>query len=355
MKWQTLKAVDVARENNLNLIRFVAASAVIFSHSYSAVTGVPGQDPVARLTGIVPGNLAVDVFFLISGYLVTKSLLSRGSVGNFILARLLRVVPALLVCTSLTALVLGPLVTSLPTMEYLRSGKPWNYIFQNVILLSFGTIPTGLPGVFADLPKAGMVNGSLWTLPFEVWMYVSLAALALVGLMKRRTFILLAAGLSAVVYLTDQAVGVFEPGLLKNLCRFITWFYAGAAFLLCRAVLPMSLGIALILAVLALVSVPMGFQSVVLPVAVAYNVFALAFLLKGPILAFNKLGDFSYGLYIYAWPIQQCLVAAIPGIHPLNLFVLAFLMTLVPAVISWFVIEKPALGLKDAVIAPLLD
>ena len=349
----SLQSVDVGRDNNLNLIRFCAAAAVIFSHSYRVLTGEPGQDPVAKLTGLVPANLAVDVFFLISGYLVTKSLFSRGSIGNFILARTLRLIPALLVCTALTAFVLGPIFTDWPLLDYFKSGKPYNYVFQNVILLSFATIPLGLPGVFEHLPEKLVVNGSLWTLPFEAWMYISLAGLGVVGLIRKRGLILIGMLVCLTAYFINELADLTTNGLIDGLLRFCAFFYAGTCFFLYRQKIPISGSIFFVLAVVAAGSFVFGLQTVAVPIALAYGTFAFAFLVKGPILAFNKLGDFSYGLYIYAWPIQQSLIVVYPTLHPATLSLIAFVATLAPAVASWFMIEKPALALKDARVQPI--
>ena len=350
---RTLKSVDVGRDNNLNLIRFVAASAVIFSHSWRLVTGQPGQDPIARLTGIVPGNIAVDIFFIISGYLVTKSLFSRGNVGTFILSRALRIIPALLVCTILTALVLGPFFTTLPVQEYLTKGRPYNYIFQNFILLSFGTIPYELPGVFENLPESAVVNGSLWTLTYEAWMYVTLAVAGILGLIQRRALVLTGTCFCVGLYFVDQVAGLLDAGLVRNALRFMAYFYAGTCLYLYRAVIPISWNLAAIGLTFSMLSFVVGLQAVMVPVAVCYAVFVMSFLLKGAVLKFNKTGDFSYGMYIYAYPIQQGLVALVPGIQPMSLAISAFGLTLIPAVASWFLIEKPALGLKDATVEPL--
>jgi len=164
----TLADYAVGRDNNFNLMRFIAASLVLLSHSY-ALTGV-AQDPLLAVSGMDFGHLAVDIFFVTSGFLVTGSLIKRADVRAFAGARLLRIVPGLLVANVVTVFVIGAIFTSLPLLDYLGKKDLYRFVFDNTILVT-GDLRWTLPGVFADNPIKDAVNGSLWTLPYEVELY----------------------------------------------------------------------------------------------------------------------------------------------------------------------------------------
>jgi len=161
-----------SRDNNFNLIRMVAAFSVLVSHSF-ALTG-SGEDPVKRLIGMVTlGDVAVDLFFVASGFLVTASLLKRQNGVDFVWARFLRIYPAFWVMLLLTLFVLGPLFTTLPLSDYLTQTSIYVRLAKAATV--FIHTASTLPGVFEGNPLPRAVNGSLWTMPYEVRMYAILA------------------------------------------------------------------------------------------------------------------------------------------------------------------------------------
>ncbi|HTL14291.1 MAG TPA: acyltransferase family protein, partial [Thermomonas sp.] len=167
--------------NNFNLMRLVAAWLVIYGHAH-AITGIPGNDGVAWITGFrAAGAVAVDMFFVLSGFLIAASL-ARNSVRGYLASRALRILPALLACVALTTFVLGPLLTTDP--GYWRAPKTWNYLVVNASLL---LSRFQLPGVFGAHPS-DVVNGSLWTLPQEARLYVLLLLAWLAGLLAPRRY-----------------------------------------------------------------------------------------------------------------------------------------------------------------------
>ncbi len=169
-----------SRDNNFNLIRFIAASLVLFSHSFALSIGTGDAEPLRQTIGLTWGVIAVDIFFITSGFLITRSYLSKRSLASFILARLLRIYPALIVAMFFCAFVIGLISTSFSTKEYLASFDTYSFFFKNSTLI-FG-LETRLPGVFSNVPYKGAVNGSLWTLPYEIFMYSLLAiAIGLLG------------------------------------------------------------------------------------------------------------------------------------------------------------------------------
>jgi peptidoglycan/LPS O-acetylase OafA/YrhL len=175
---------------------------VVFSHEYAIVPGL-GSEPLAQLSGgfATFGTLGVDIFFVISGLLVTRSLVDRSAIGFFVASRALRILPALAVVLALSAWVIGPILTDLPLREYLAAGRVWSYVVRN---LTLADSQWGLPGVFARNPVGDAVNGSLWTLQPEVLMYgllLLLGAIAAAGGTRLSRFrgILVGAGMVAAI------------------------------------------------------------------------------------------------------------------------------------------------------------
>jgi len=340
------------RNNNLNLLRFVLASLVIFTHSMG-LTGNGDQEPLYHLTGQSFGSLAVDMFFVVSGFLIAKSWLSRQDLFRFFSARILRIYPGLLVCVLLSVLLLGPIFTSLPLLEYFLHIDTFKFAAENSTLIIKGVYPH-LPGVFVGQGE-GAVNASLWTLPFELKMYALLLLLGLVGFLRRYPVILLVA-CTAVSYGYFIVYG--EPLLLSGaFSRFIFFFFAGSAIYLWRSSLVFSCYISLsclLLFVVAVLFFDKTLAMLVLALITPYITLYLALVPSGKLQLFNRFGDYSYGLYIYGFPLQQVALAltgsALTGGGSLLVssswsvnFAIAWPLTLLCAVLSWHGIESIAL------------
>lgn len=339
------------RDNNLNLIRFLAASAVLVSHSIVLVTGDPDREPLRRLFEMTPGTIAVDVFFVVSGFLVTNSLLKRQSLWEFARARLLRIWPALLVMCALLVFVLGPLCTSLSLSAYLGAAGTWTWLARCATLIA--GVEYELPGVFTHNPYPEAVNGSLWTLPLEVRMYALLALLWLgTGLLFRdrlqrfRTGAVVAALAGTALLLGRHAFGM---GVSHSL-RLAALFFTGSAYCVLAgriALRPWAGPLALLGIVGAGLS---GSNALFLPVYVLllpYAVLWLAYVPRGFVRGFNRFGDYSYGMYIYAFPVQQCAVFLLPSIGIGAMVLVSMAVTLLLAIASWHLIEKTALARKE--------
>jgi peptidoglycan/LPS O-acetylase OafA/YrhL len=170
-----MKLSDFARgrDNNFNIIRIVAAFAVLVSHAFRLAN--LSSEPFETGTGISLGTMAVDIFFITSGFLVTASLVTRVSTLEYLCARALRIFPALLVMVLLTAFGLGLYFTTVPISSYLSSSETYWYILKNSTLIT--GVYYFLPGVFEHNPFKGSVNGSLWSMVHEVRCYIILAIL----------------------------------------------------------------------------------------------------------------------------------------------------------------------------------
>ena len=172
------------RRNNFDALRLIAALSVVFSHSFLIAEGSEANEPFVWLSGnqCILGLVGVFVFFVISGYLVTESWCRSPLPGHFALRRGLRIYPGLMVNVALCALLLGPLVTSLPLGAYFSSPELRDFVVKTVTL---NPGPLALPGVlFADNAVGLHINGSLWTLRYEIMMYLMIVMLGMARLLR---------------------------------------------------------------------------------------------------------------------------------------------------------------------------
>ncbi len=343
----------VGRDNNFNLIRFLAALSVLFGHSVG-VLGLPSSHEFFfDHLGLSLAEMAVDVFFVASGFLVTASLINRGSLIAFLWARVLRIYPALWVMLGLTVFALAPALTTLPLADFFSAPKTWEYLVKCATVL--GGVRYSLPGVFETMPLKGEFNGSLWTLPIEFRLYLYLAAgwfvFALTPTIRVRALTVLAP-LATAAFLGLILEGRFFAAAFNVADIRIFVFLAGSSLYLLRDHVPMGRGFLFAaLACLAMASFNISAFFVAYLLLLAPLVLHLAYLPKGRILAFNGSGDFSYGVYIYAFPIQQTLAFLFPGLGLVALIAVAAPITIGVAALSWVLIEKRALALKDGAAA----
>ncbi len=349
---EMLSRYDSGRDNNFKLIRFVAAALVLYSHAYP-LTGTPGE-PLERLAGFSLGHFGVDVFFVISGYLVTASLLGRRGLAAFLRARVLRIFPALGVNAFGSALVIGALHTNLPASAYFANLETWRYALQNTTTWPWGVWWT-LPGVFEHVPVPHVVNGSLWSLPWELTMYAGLVLVGLAVLRPRPLFpraalpwlFLAVAAVSAAGFTLNEAMELTDNFTLRQGMRLLALFATGAVFHQFRERIPLSLPLFLLAVATFAASLVFGhWLTFGYVLALPYVVLWLAYVPGGPVRAFNALGDYSYGLYLWAFPVEQAVLQRAPGMSQPALTAVAGAITLALAVASWHRVEEPALRLK---------
>jgi peptidoglycan/LPS O-acetylase OafA/YrhL len=339
-----------SRDNNFDLLRLFAATAVLVSHCYPLTAS--GEDPLARLTGHAAGELGVTIFFAISGYLVTLSWLADPNPRRFAARRGLRLLPALAVVAFLTAFMLGPALTTLGPGAYLADPGPYLYAVRTSLLV---TVAGTLPGVFAGNPFPDAVNGSLWTLPVEALAYVMVLGAGLLGLLRRSRTVLLVAGVALLAFLSSGwspldltaivPAGAADAGIPSGL-RLAAVFLGGTLVALHRERLPLSLpGVAVAFAVWWLLR-DTGLEPLAAALTMPYAVVTLAFRRRVRVGLYERGGDASYGIYIYAFPVQQTVVHFIPDISPGALLALALPVTFVLGRLSWRLVEEPALRHK---------
>lgn len=338
----SLGSLARGRDNNFNLIRMVAASAVLVSHAWPLVHGPGTIEPLEAETGHTLGAYAVYVFFVLSGFFISASFARSASLGAFLAARALRLFPGLAVSLVLVGFVLGPMVTSLPLAEYLSDRGTWAFMPRNLTLWS---AQFTLPGVFEANPYPA-VEGSIWTLVQEVMCYALVFLAGVAGLLRRRAWMTSALLVYGALWL-GQALHPLQlhPKMLQ-LHDLSMPFVLGMTFWLWRDRIPMAWPLILALALLAWVGRGTVLAFPLLMLMLAYATFWLGLVPHGIVRRYNRLGDYSYGMYVYAFPLQGLIVWLFGPMTPLAHIALAFPLTLLPAVLSWRLIEAPALALR---------
>lgn len=335
--------LDPRAPNAFTLLRFLAATLVVIGHT-DPILGRPERE----LLGASYGAIAVDTFFVMSGYLIAAAWQRRSSAWQYARNRALRIVPGYAGVVAVTVLVLGPLLTTLPLDTYFRSETTWRYLANP----TFTTMRFDLPGVFERNPLPQVVNGSLWTLPIEALMYVALPLLGLAGLLHRRRLLLVLAALAAVKYFGEERLVAGQVTILgvmpaANALGFGIFFVLGALAWLWSDMLVLRGGVAAGLWLVTWMLQPSTAGRVVFAGALAYTVLLAARCPWRWACGFGQRRDLSYGLYLCAFPIQQCI--ALAGGRDMSLvlhFVLSWLLALGCAALSWRWIERPALTLK---------
>lgn len=345
-----------------DFLRVALSLSVLLAHSLSLVLEKESQPPA----GLIYGSI-LPVFFALSGFLITGSAL-RLRFRDFIINRGLRIVPALFVEIFICALVIGSIFTSLPLKEYLTSDGLLDY-FQNLT----GFIHYTLPGVFTHNIYDDTVNRSLWTVPFEIGCYGIISFCILSGILRRRVIMLCIAALVALIIGSEIGAQVELATLLhlpQNMHRLVAiildnyffnggrvlyvYFMAGCVFYLYRYEIPYSPTLFLICIFLFLFTT---FQKFIVPseqmlmiriIALPMLLYIMAFIGVSdvPHLPLFHRGDYSYGIYLYGYPVQQGVIAAtmpFMTISALPHFFISLLIVVPIAMASWHWIEKPIL------------
>lgn len=331
-------------DNGFDTIRLIAASLVLISHSVPIVTGSNDQEPLHWLSRgqATLGMMSVGAFFTVSGLLIARSYDSSRSLLSFVQKRVLRIMPALFVVCLILTLVYGPIFTTAPLQVYYM--ESWRFLSNVVFLPNDYT----LPGVFKNRPLHA-VNGSLWTLKFEIACYIGVAAaLAMSRLRLKIVFLAWIISFPVAAYLFDGRVlegAAFYVAQASHLFRF---FGAGALLYLLREHVPLRPDIAWGCFALVLFGLFTPFFVEIAAVFGSYCLVVFAYLAPSHFKRLTAKGDISYGVYVYAWPIQQIfapLSYGVPAGWVLNC-ALSLPCTLLAGLGSWLWVEKPALNLK---------
>ncbi len=332
------------RANNFDLLRLVAAWFVLFSHCYP-LTGQSVLDPFARFTGIdTLGGIGVSIFFVLSGYLVSISLERSPSLLSFARKRIFRIFLALVVLTIYCVYWLGPVVTTLPLETYLQHPQTALYLGN----ISAWKIQYVLPGVFETNPLPDVVNGSLWSLPYEIVCYLSLTVCWVLPIPRRVTVsgTVLTLGVILCSIPSMPNANPLEQYLGLTTVKLGLFFFIGAWFGLWRTNARPKLWIGVSLVGVSLAMSPSNVQMAVF--VFGFSIFVLALGSRAGLLPKlpEKMGDWSYGLFLYGFPVQQ--VLAMFGLGSAGIAVFALTSTIISlgfAGLSWFWVERPALAI----------
>ncbi len=335
--------------NSYGIIRVIAAVLVIWTHSYAVVLGEDASEPLRDLTGYSLGSHAVNIFFSLSGFMVASSWERSRDVVDFVLARILRIMPALVCVCVAIVIVSGLFLTSVPAGEYWTAANIGPFLARSLLIFSSETT---LAGVFEDNPWPGVLNIPIWTIRYEVICYVSLIIFMLaLGFLKagagiRRLLLAVILGVSCVLLLLPEMTGHSE--LATRLARLFFAFYLGVTAWFerdrIRLSLPWLLAIwiplGFCLASGSLLKLPLGM------VAAAYLSFWLGSFQAGWLQDAADRTDLSYGIYVWGFFLQQCLISFFPGQGIFANAISATVLAALVAWLSWTLVERPALNLR---------
>lgn len=334
------------RSNNLDALRLVGALAVIFGHAYHIV-GRPFENPV--VAGYPVQTLGVVIFFSISGYLITASWSRTKNPIGYLAARSLRIFPALILVVLVCMFVIGPLVTALPRGQYFDAPNFWSYL-SNIILRP----QYELPGVWGDQPYPNAVNGSLWTLPAEFFCYLLVPLVFLAPKVARIPVIALLLAASVWYSMTPplESAVIWHSRISDNALMWV--FFAAGAILRLLVERGMRFRTDVAVGLLAVHLVIAGtlpqHTTKVAWLFLPYVVLTVGLASTPYVRRASRFGDLSYGLYLWAFPVQQ-LVIDLWGVRRMsvNLLVVTAITALL-ALASWHAVEHPSLKLKDRIV-----
>lgn len=336
----TIESILRRDRNNFDLIRILAAVSVILGHSFALHPTGGWRDPVSQIFDFTySGSVAVDIFFFLSGILVAASFCGSRSLTRFALMRAARILPGLAICLIITALLIGPVVTSKSVTEYFSSHEAYWYFLKNIQLQK---LIQRLPGVFELNHYELSVNGSLWTLPVEIRCYVMVFLFGVIGGFKDAKWSIALAVLLALLAVTyPNTFRLFRVSEDLKL-RLPLIFSLGMMCYANRGHICIDWRISVIFLLAALF-----FRSTLLGIVAGYLFIMNTVLVLGGngfLRRFRLPGDYSFGIYIYGWVVQQCVANYLPKIESYPSLVLTVPLSIMIAILSWHCIELPALN-----------
>jgi len=341
-----LEAYMKSKNNGFNFLRLLGALFVVYSHSYAIFYGTSSihKDILMNTTGFTTlGDLGVSIFFIISGLLITMSLANnKTKIKTFIMSRILRVYPAMFVMV-LLSLVVFYFISSQDFKSFFTSSDTIKYFLKNNTLI-FG-VHTNLEGIFQD-HYFKSVNGSLWTLPWEVRMYVVVFLIFHIFHKYARAITLFLATTISIYYyyLLTQDTEFIHPSI-----RFMSLFLLGSTFFYFKDKIRLNKVYFIPIVIVLFLALYFRnhdlfhlFNVFLLPYFIIYIAYSFVFL-RG----FNNIGDYSYGIYIYSFPIQQIFASTDMSFMTYVLFSCSVIFTM--AFLSWHFVEKKALSYKKII------
>ena len=330
-------------ENNFRLLRFFTALTVAATHCLWVVYGFnPSKEGLIGIL-IQASHCGICIFFGLSGYLITASLMERPNYLRYTISRILRLCPLLLFSSLLLAFVAGPLFTTATTEAYYNDWHLWAFIPLST--LSFSEL--SLPGLFETAPAGSDVNVSLWTLKYEIAAYIGLAALSILGLLHRRLiWIWAGVAIAAFIYVSYFTQLRIEIDVLQHGFRFGFAFLIGLILFSYKDIIPLNfIGVLLVIGFAAYTN-STAYMEPFRILALTYTAIWFGSQKAGLLNFYNRFGDYSYGIFVFHWPIAQMVLQLNPSITYAQLLLVVMPLTMALAVISWHGIEEPLLSAR---------
>lgn len=331
--------------NSFDAVRLGLAIVVVFCHCYT-LKGSP-SDPISDLLNYGYGGLfAVDCFLVISGFLVTRSFEQR-DLTDYLLSRIVRVVPGLALVTIVEVFIIGP---------FFSKDSAWVFLtyvgFRHLENIAVFGIDVQMYGAFPTTTPPWMINGSLWTIPIECSFYLLLPAL----LFLRSTTVLVCALFASLISMPIMAYfGITAqdqgPSLLTSVhyymfANLLAYFLAGAIAWRARDHLSYSAGPVLLCLIALFAAAHTPSADFVLKLALPYLVIFVSISGTVGTRLKRRIGDLSYGTYLFGFPVILSVMALMPDLSILVTFAVVTIITLAIAYLSWHVVERPSLRLK---------
>jgi peptidoglycan/LPS O-acetylase OafA/YrhL len=334
-------ALSRNRPAGFDYMRICLAVAVVCQHSMNATLGLRQTLESFSSSFRIPVAMILALFFALSGFLVTGSLFRCRSLISFLGLRTLRIAPALAVETALSAIIVGPIFSETPLLQYFAEPKFYQYFF-NII----GDVHYQLPGLFLRNPMPDVVNAQLWTVPYELWCYAILALLAATATCSNRVkylAFLIFAQIGLIYYGMShwEGTSLQLPAPLLVFC-----FLSGVGFYLWRDRTPFNAPTLLLALSLCAAGLSIKYGDVLVPIPAAYVTFYLGSLDPRRSWIISS-GDYSYGIFLYGFVIQQCVATFGDPVQHWSLNILISLpIAFGVAFASWHLVEKNALRLR---------
>lgn len=332
------KKID--RDNNLNALKLICALFVILHHSYSISLGPDYIDPFRRLTNdqFTLGNFSVTVFLFLAGFLITKSALESNSVKEFMLKRIKRIFPSLILVILFTVFIIGPIFTQLSIVEYFTNFSTWKYLVCNCLLITNHQLPVFLNNIYHLSP-----NGSLWTLPVEFICYIGICLCSTLKILKKEIIKFIPLFI-AIIYLMQSKIINLVPTLWPAIQLFL-FFGLGVFLYFFKDKLKLHIiGLISCIAIFIL-SIILNIYSYLNILIVPYLVCFFAFGIKKKIPILNRLGNYSYEIYLLGFLVQQVVFSVFskPTMNPYMNFMISLPIVLILSIplnkISHFIVR----------------
>ncbi len=340
--------------NNFGALRILLAATVVFSDSFLLGDGVTNADPMKRFNHgqATTGHVAVDLFFIMSGYLVTLSLMRDASLRRYCWHRIRRVYPGFVLAAVFSFLIVLPLAGGriIPAMHL---GAAGGFVYR--------TLRLGAPtynGGFPANPFPGEVNLSLWSISYGFWCYILAAVLSAMGLLRSRYRVLILAVLEVLAiafgvwalsahFFPEPHWALMTIGYPGMWARVLPMFLSGMLLGVVKDRMPVNGWIALAaVAVLAIAAqIPLAWAPM-MAIAGAYLLFYCAYTPKLLLWRVTAWGDPSYGMYLLSFPIQQMFMrmythdVARRTMNPYLLFAVSLVPSLAAGYVSWWMVER---------------